>query len=143
MGDDFGALKGYLGDGSLLDCAEPNSDPFIGSRGLVYRTIATYPDAKHPTRSVMVPAEPRPGTVVGYCPKHAHGPWDSRYGGSMLRTGTYPFVREDTSASLARSEAVRGAFYNTKGWYDEPQPPTTTSWILRFPGEPWPPNPER
>jgi len=138
---EFTGMKGYLADGALLDCAEPSPDPVFGSTRIVYRTVLTRPSRVDPDRIVQVPLEPRPGTVVAYCGNHAHDGWDPRYGGSMIRAGRYPFVREDSSAGVAGGEKVKPGFYDEKGWYEEPQP-GVTSFILCFPGEAWPPAPE-
>ena len=137
----FEGMKGYLGDGAVLDCLEPNPDPILGSTRIVYRTTVTRPDARRPSLIVEVPARPKSGAVVAACPHHAHGAWDPRYAGSSIQSGHYPFVREDASMGIARSEEVRLGFYDERGWYETPQRFTTSN-ILRFPGEPWPPAPE-
>lgn len=123
-------MKSYLGDGSVLYCREPNPDPRTAWDFVHYQVMAVYPPKGTGKRALHVPPAPEPGQVVAYCSNHGTG-------GGPVRVGTYPFVREDTSAGLARSEAVRAFYFDTKGWYETPG--TSYPAYLRFPGEPWPP----
>ena len=135
----FGAFEGmrrYLGDGAILDCAEPLVDA-SGSTRVRYRTFAIQAS---PTLRVNLPLRPIPGTVVAYCTNHASGAWSERYG-SEIREGRYPFVREDASTGVASSGALRVGYYDDQGWYDDFSGNPKSS-LVHFPGEPWPPMPE-
>ncbi len=125
----FEPMSAYLEDGRVLWCREPNPDPITAWDFVHYQAFPSKRD-ELPGIGLHVPARPVPGTVVAYCSNHGTGP-------GPIRQGTYPFVHEDMSMALARSEAVRVGFDDRHDTRSE-----HPYGMLRFPGEPWPPAPE-
>lgn len=133
----FEGMQGYLKSPQMVSCKEPAGDGRVEM--VVYRAFK-YPIKDLPYRYTFVPAKPDPTAVVAYCGNHTHGPLDPLYG-TLLREGDYPFVREDASMGVAKSASLKPAYYGAEGWADKPDPSRRS--MLRFPGEPWPPTPER
>lgn len=137
----FEPMKAYLGDGLGLWCLEPNPDTVTARNAYSYRTWNTQVLTDTIRTTAHRPFKPVPGSVLAFCGNHTEGEFDPRYAAHRdLRVGSYPFVREDTSFGIARSEEIRVAYYSEKGWFEEPKWPRLA--ILRFPKEPWPPEPE-
>ena len=135
----FEPMGGYLGDGSVLWCPEPNAAPEGSSWQLYNYRTGVERRMNEPGLTFHVPFRPVPGLVVAYCGNHTRNAVDPR-AQANLRQGRYPFVREDTSMAIASSEAIRLGYYDAGGWYDKPGGHRTE--ILRFPGESWPPVPD-
>jgi type II secretory pathway pseudopilin PulG len=135
----FEGMKSYLGDGSVLWCPEPNRAPESRILWNLYNNRFFYVgSASTPGIHLHIPPKPVPSTVVAFCQNHTGDESDPRPGyEGFVHVGTYPFVREDTSFGLARSEAIRLEYWDGYGWYDSPG--GKRSYIYRFPGEPWPP----
>lgn len=138
----FEGMRNYLGDGRTLRCPEPNSSPkrpyldnIFQYRALVLRR------ASQPGLVLLVPPEPVPGTVLAYCANHARKELDPRFQDDSLHIGNYPFVREDASAGIAKSESIEVKYVGPAGWRDVRGRGGLP--ILRFPGEPWPPKPDQ
>lgn len=129
----FEGMKSYLGDGSVLYCAEPNPDPVTAWDFVHYVTFNNYPDGNLHAPVVHIPPTPDPGVVVAYCSNHAKG-------NGPLRKGTYIFVREDASATTTTSASMSVMYYDTEGWHETGG--DSRSPYLRFAGQTWPPVPE-
>ena len=107
-----------------------------------YRTFSERRDDL-PGTQLNLPFRPIPGTVVAYCENHTGIPFDPRFEThGEIRTGRYPFVREDTSVGVARSEAMEVAYYDfdARTWCADFG--ANCGYFERFPSEPWPPVPE-
>ena len=137
----YEGMSAYLGDGSVLWCPEPNAAPECCISNSYHYRASPRRREDLPGIRIYYPAHPVPGTVVAYCANHVKwSEYDPRYSHAELKIGTYPFVREDTSFGIVPNAALTVSYYEGAQWYEGYG--AKRSWSLRFPGEPWPPEPE-
>ena len=140
--NNYATMSSYLKSGDILWCPEPGRDPIILYNFHAYPVWVDGPVHDQVIPTLYRPWSPQPGTVIAYCSNHTSNTLDPRYVTiGHLYVGKYLFAREDTSAGVAQNGQMEQWWCSGDACTDRPIPGTINH--LRFPGEPWPPIPER
>jgi prepilin-type N-terminal cleavage/methylation domain-containing protein len=132
----------------IVWCPEPPFKETLATNFYHYR-VWNDPVPNDPLDTVVRrPFAPEPGQVLVQCANHTTQPDPRPEVQQWLRQGIYLFVREDLSRGLARNTQMESWYLAGKTWARTPAPPgldpkAPSAFLLRYPGEPWPPQLER
>jgi prepilin-type N-terminal cleavage/methylation domain-containing protein len=142
----FDGMAPYINDGRLVWCPElGNWDASMIDHQLYkWQNYADPPEHPLGTSITMVSWDPAPGRVVFYCTNHNRG---DQLDLAWYRRGPATFAREDGSAGKVDASRIEHWEYSDslKEWKKAPFPdmwPASQNYA-RFPGETWPPIPEK
>ena len=130
----FEPMRDYLEDGKILWCPLASKQPGEIDNAYLYRTWSPDRDGNSVQRHLAL--KPVSGSVLVFCTNHTQEDLEN----ATAQRGSIPFVREDTSLGIAQAKSILIAYYSSAKWYDTYAPERAL--MYRFPGEPWPPEPE-